>query len=131
MLHTIRQVIKNDSLFHQILIGLNSTFYHQTVTSTQVENYISKMSKINLSKVFDQYLRTTQIPTLEYKIDGYNLTYRYTSCIKGFNMPIKINFKGQRWIKPTTEWETLVLYPGGDNNFSVDPNFYINAKKVD
>ena len=88
-------------------------------------------AKINFSKVFDQYLRTIQIPVLEYKLNGYKLQYRYTNCIKGFNMPLKINFKGERWIKPTEKWQTLKLYPEGNNKFSVDPNFYINTKKVD
>jgi aminopeptidase N len=131
MLHTIRQVINNDALFRKILRGLNKTFYHQTVTTRQIENYINQQSKINFNKVFDQYLRTIQIPTQEYKLDGYKLQYRYTSCIKGFRLPLKINFKGKRWIRPAESWQTLSLYPEGDNKFSVDPNFYINTKKVD
>jgi aminopeptidase N len=65
MLHTIRHSINDDKLFREILRGLNKTFYHQTVTTQQVENYISEKAKRNFSKVFDQYLRTTQIPTLE------------------------------------------------------------------
>jgi len=131
MIHTIRQVINNDSLFRQILRGLNKTFYHQTVTTKQIEDYISSKSKINFSKVFDQYLRTIQVPTLEYKIDGYKLSYRWTNCVSGFNLPLKINFKGERWIKPTESWQTLNLYPEGDTKFSIDRNFYINTKKVD
>jgi aminopeptidase N len=131
MLHTIRNVIDNDEKFRQILRGLNKTFYHQTVTTKQVEKYISKQSKINFSKVFDQYLRTTQVPVLEYKIQGYKLSYRYTNCIKGFNMPLKITFKTTQWIKPTEEWKTLNLYAEGDNTFSVDDNFYIKTKKVE
>jgi aminopeptidase N len=131
MLHSIRQVINDDSLFRQILKGLNKTFYHQTVTSKQVEDYINKQSKINFSKVFDQYLRTTQIPVLEYKLNGYKLSYRYTNCIKGFNLPLKIKFKTEQWIKPTEKWKKLDMYPEGDNSFTVDPNFYIKTKKVD
>jgi len=131
MIHTIRQVIDNDSLFRKILRGLNKTFYHTTVTGQEVEAYISKQSRINFSKVFDQYLRTTQIPVLEYKLEGFNLQYRYVNCIDGFNLPLKINFKGVRWIKPTTSWQTLNMYPEGDNSFSVDSNFYINTKKVE
>lgn len=131
MLHTIRQAINNDDLFRKILRGLNKIFYHQTVTTKQVENYISAQSKIDFSKVFDQYLRTTQIPVLEYKQTGYQLQYRYADCVPGFKLPLKINFKGQRWIKPSEKWQTLNLYPEGDNSFSVDPNFYINTKKVD
>ena len=131
MLHIIRQVINDDEKFRQILRGLNKTFYHQTVTTKQVEDYISKQSKHNFGKVFNQYLRTTQIPVLEYKIGGYQLSYRYTNCVKGFDLPLKIKFKTAQLIKPTEQWKTLNLYPEGDNSFSVDPNFYIKTKKVD
>ncbi len=130
MIHTIRQVINNDELFRQILTGLNKTFYHQVVSTQQIENYISAQSKIDLSKVFDQYLRTTQIPVLEYKQDGYTISYRWTNCVKGFSMPLKINFNGERWIKPTEEWQKLTVPSGGDNNFSVNRNFYINVKNA-
>lgn len=131
MIHMIRQVINDDEKFRQILRGLNKTFYHQTVTTKQIEDYINKQSKINFSKLFDQYLRTTQIPVLEYKVKGHTLTYRYTNCVKGFHLPLKISFKTTQWIKPTEQWKTLSLYPEGDNTFSVDPNFYIKTKKVD
>ena len=131
MIHTIRQVINNDSVFRQILRGLNKVFYHQTVTTKLVEDYISKQSKIDFSKVFDQYLRNIHLPVLEYKVEGYKLSYRWTDCVKGFNLPLKIKFKTEQWIKPTEKWQTLSLYPEGEINFSVDPNFYINTKKVD
>ena len=131
MLHTIRQVINDDEKFRQILRGLNKDFGLKTVTTEQVEKYISKKSKQNFNKVFDQYLRTAQIPVLEYKQDGFKVEYRYTNCIKGFDLPLKINFKGERWIKPTEEWKLLSIYPEGDNSFSVDENFYIKTKKVE
>jgi aminopeptidase N len=131
MIHTIRQVINNDSLFRQILIGLNKTFYHQTVTTQQIESYISTQSKIDFSKVFDQYLRTIQIPTLEYKIQDSTLSYHWTNCVPGFNLPLKINFKGEQWIMPTEEWKKINVHPEGSDKFSVDRNFYINIKKVD
>lgn len=131
MIHTIRQVIDNDNLFRQILRGLNKTFYHQTVSTKQIEDYISKEAKIDLSKVFDQYLRTIQIPVLEYKQDGYALSYRWANCVKGFAMPVKIIFKGSRRIVPTEKWQKLNLYPEGGNVFTVDKNFYITIKKID
>jgi aminopeptidase N len=131
MIHTIRQIINDDKKFREILIGLNITFYHKTVTTKQIENYISAQSKINFGKVFDQYLRNIEIPILEYKIKGYTLQYRWTNCIQGFDMPLKINFKGTQWIKPTGTWKTLSLYPEGDINFAFDQNFYINTKKVE
>ena len=95
MLHTIRKAINDDVVFRNIMIGLNKTFYHQTVTTEQIENYISQQSGINFSKVFDQYLRTTQIPqlVLQYDIKEKILTYEWKNCIKGFNLPVHINYQ--------------------------------------
>jgi aminopeptidase N len=131
MIHNIRQVINDDSLFRKILRGLNTTFYHQTVTTRQIENYINKQSGIDFSKVFDQYLRTIQIPVLEYKMVNHKLSYRYTNCIEGFKMPLKIRFGGEQWIKPTEYWQTLKDNKTKISKFLVDPNFYIKTKKVD
>jgi aminopeptidase N len=129
MLHTIRQIINNDSTFRMILRGLNKTFYHKVVTSKEVEAYISHQAGIDFSKIFDQYLRTTQIPVLEYAIKGNELKFRFTNCIKGFTMPVKIKWGNEeKWIHATEEWNTVSFKSPG--NFSVDRNFYINSKKV-
>ena len=130
LVHTIRQIINNDSSFRMLLRGMNKTFYHQTVTGKQIEEYISKTSGIDFSKVFDQYVRTTQIPVLEYKVKGNKLSYRWTNCVKGFNMPLKINFGGEKWISPTQKWKTLKIKKGNINTFSADRNFYINTKPL-
>jgi aminopeptidase N len=128
MIHTIRTVIDNDELFRNILRGLNATFYHQTVTAKQVEDYISKQSGIDFSKVFEQYLHNTAIPVLEYKMETNKLSYRWTNCISGFNMPLKIHLGGtDLWIKPTEEWQSMTTAPG---NLLVDRNFYIDTKKI-
>lgn len=136
MLHTIRNVIDNDEKFRQILRGLNKTFYHQTVTTQQVENYISKQSKIDFSNVFDQYLRTTIIPVLQYKVEGNSVSFRYDTCVAGFNLPLKVNFgkedKSEQWIKPTEKWQTVKLADWYDKtSFTVNSNFYINTRKVE
>jgi aminopeptidase N len=130
LLHTIRQVINDDSLFRQILRGLNKDFYHQTVDSKEVEAYMSKQSGKNLSKIFDQYLRTIKIPVLEYKITGDNLSYHWTNCIDGFNMPVKLA-KSDEWLNPTAEWKQVTLTTELLHDFQVDKNFYITVKKIE
>lgn len=134
MLHTIRQVINNDSLFRQILRGLNKTFYHQTVTTKQVEEYFSKAAKKDLSKIFDQYLRTAKIPVLEYKTEGRNISYRWADCITGFNMPVKIHpgiTNQETWIYPSEKWKQLSKPAGFRNSlFKPNRNFLIETRKV-
>ena len=130
MLHTIRQVINNDSLFRDILRGLNRTFYHQTITTKDVEGYFIKHSGKDLSKIFDQYLRTIKIPVLEYKIKGDNLSYRWTNVVDGFNMPVRL--ENGEWLSPATEWKSVSMTTALiSKGFVLDKNFYITVKKVD
>ncbi|MBS1932478.1 MAG: M1 family metallopeptidase, partial [Bacteroidetes bacterium] len=131
MLQLIRQVINDDEKFRQILIGLNKTFYHQTVSTSQVENYITKKSGIDFSKVFDQYLRNTSIPVLEYKTEKNSVSFRFTNCVSGFEIPIKTTISNKEiWIRPTEKWQQLGLTDNYDGNtFTIDPNFYIMSKR--
>ncbi len=131
LIHLIRLVINNDKTFRKILRGLNKDFYHQTVSSAQVEAYINHKSGFDFSKIFDQYLRTTQIPVLEYKIMNYSLSFRYSHCVTGFNLPLKVSFKGERWIRPTEQWQTISFYPEGDTAFQVSPEFYIRTQQIE
>ena len=121
MIHTIRQIINNDDKFRQILRGLNKDFYHQTVTTQQVEKYMNEKSGIDFSTVFDQYLRTTQIPTLQYSQSGNILKYRYDAGIKKLKLPIRIN--GSQEIAPTEKWQTVKLSSSKPVKF--DKNYYI------
>ncbi|MGN7783445.1 M1 family metallopeptidase [Niabella sp. 22666] len=127
MLHTIRQVINNDALFKSILRGLNKDFYHQTVTTQQVEHYMSQKSKKDLSKIFDQYLRTTRIPELQYKVEGETVLYKWTNTIKGFNMPVLLN--NGRWLFPSETFQKISLEEAGGTIKAV-PDFYITVKEI-
>jgi aminopeptidase N len=128
MLHTLRQIIDNDKKWRSILVGLNKDFYHQTVTTLQIENYIDKYFEIDLKPFFNQYLRTIKIPTLDYKLENNNLLYKWSNVVDGFSIPIKvfINYSSQ-WIRPTSRWKKL-LSDKKINSFSVDNNFYIERE---
>jgi aminopeptidase N len=132
MLHTIRQIVNNDDKWRGILRGLNRTFYHQVVSGKQVEAYISKAAGVDLSKVFDEYLTTTMIPTLEYRINGSALSYRWSNVVSGFAMPVKVSLSdaGTTFIYPTATWKTAKLSLTSPASFRVDENFYVNAKNV-
>ena len=128
MLHTLRQIIDNDEKWRSILVGLNKDFYHQTVTTQQIEDYIDKYFKIDLKPFFNQYLRTIKIPTLEYKIEDSALSYRWSNIVENFSIPVNIFINStSQWIKPARRWKKLL----SDKNiisFSVDNNFYIETE---
>lgn len=129
MLHTLRQLIEDDEKWRDILRGLNKTFYHQTVNTQQIENYISEQSGIDLTAFFNQYLRDTRIPTLEYSIDNNQLRYRWINIVEDFDMPIQVTLdNNKQWIYPTAEWKTM---PIEDHTMEVDLDFYVEVKKVE
>ncbi|RFS19212.1 M1 family peptidase [Chitinophaga silvatica] len=132
MIHMIRQIMENDVAFRDMLRGMNKTFYHQTVTTQQIEEYMSRFVGMNLEKVFDQYLRHTTIPTLEYRFNGQQLQFRWVSDVKDFNMPVrvKLNENGYKLIYPGTLWHTTNYTLDNVKELDVDKNFYINVKKV-
>jgi len=133
LIHIIRQLINDDEKFRQILRGLNKTFYHKTVTTAEIENYIIKQSGLKLNKVFDQYLRYTKIPVLEYKINNSVLSFRWITDVKGFDMPVKVTLKDGIYslINPTNDWKTIKIDTNVKaENFKTDPNFYIKTKKI-
>lgn len=128
LLHTIRQVINDDTVFRKILRGLNKDFYHKMVDTKDVEDYFSRHSGKDLSKIFDQFLRTTEIPVLEYRINAGNFSYRWANCISGFNMPVYTEKIG--WLSPTTEWKDKMIPAGLVVQLNANANFYITTKKV-
>ncbi len=112
MLHTIRHAMNDDEKFRTILRGLNKTFYHKTVTTKQIEDYIIQQSGINFQKVFDQYLRTTQIPILEYYYNSSSkkLFFKYSNCIDGFQLPLLILQNGNAIkLNPTKNWLNIAM----------------------
>ena len=129
MLHTLRQWVGNDQTWRSMLRGLNETFYHQTVTSAQVETYMAEQAGLNLTAFFDQYVRDTRIPVLEYIIQDEGLQYRWTQTVRGFAMPVKVTLGGaETWLYPSRQWKELPV-PPNQQSLEADPNFYIALMK--
>ncbi|AUC86313.1 peptidase M1 [Polaribacter sp. ALD11] len=128
MLHTLRQWIDNDEKWRIILRKMNKEFYHQTVETKQIEDFLSRETGFDLNPFFNQYLRTIKIPTLTYTIENNVLTYKWTNIVEDFKMPLKvfINDK-EEWIYPTSE-NQKISFEIKDTTFKVDPNFYIFTK---
>ena len=128
VLHTIRQIANSDEKWRMILRGLNKDFYHQTVETKQIENYISDKMGYDLSTFFDQYLRTTNIPVFEYKLNDGLLEYKWTNVVDGFKMPIEL-FVGDEKIRlnPTQEIKSINVK---SEKIKLDNNYYVNINKV-
>lgn len=128
MLHTIRQIVNDDDKWRKTLRGLNEEFYHQTVTTKQIEEYVSASVGVDLTHIFDQYLRDIRVPILEYSFKNGNLLYRWNNTVRGFDMPIKVYVDGEEvLLKPLNRWQRI---PSFGKRLVVDKNYYVASFNV-
>ena len=137
MLHSIRHAMNNDEKFRQMLRFLNKQFYHKTVTTEDIEKVVSRYFGTSVEKIFDQYLRTTQVPVLEYSVsaDKKKLSFRWTNCVDGFNLPIFIQGNlGIMVLGPeSNKWNIKNLQPQEDIHAvfdKIEKMYYCKVKEV-
>jgi aminopeptidase N len=130
MLHMLRTLVEDDTLWRETLRGLNTTFCHQTVTTKQIENYISRKLDKDLSAFFNQYLRTKDVPLLEYQKLRNKITFRYTNVVTGFDMPIQMVINGEKeWIFPSKQWRTFTAN-SRIKKLKIADDFYVELQKI-
>src|SRR5690606_38757436 len=131
ILHTLRQLLEDDEKWRSILRGLNKDFYHQTVTTKQIEDYISQKTGIDLTEFFNQYLRDHRIPLIEFKIEENELKFRYTNIIDKFDMPVQIFVNEEHlWIFPNAEWKSK-SFENPVEEIRLDANFLVEGVLVE
>ncbi len=130
MLHTLRQIVDDDEKWRSMLRGLNKEFYHQVVKGSQIENYFSKATGMDLKPFFDQYLRDIRIPILEYYVKDDKVFFRWINCVPGFNMPVRVYISGKAVnLEPVSRFTSIDT---GVNNtvIVVDPNYYVGSENM-
>ncbi len=126
ILNTLREIIQNDDKWRDILRGMNKEFFHQNVSSAQVENFLSQQSGLDLTAFFHQYLRHPSLPVLEYYFfDENTLRFRWVNCIPSFDMPVDLLLTNERIrIYPTTKWGEKEVRR---EKIIIEPNFYVGS----
>jgi len=131
LIHYVKQLFDNDENFFVALREMNKQFFHQIVTTKQIENFWSNQTGKDLSKLFDQYLRNTAIPILEVKKINQGIQYRWTNCIEGYNVPVRIILNNETiWLNPHTAWQNTYIGKQLDS-IIIDPNFYAGVKLIE
>ena len=127
-MHMIRVMTNDDEKFRLMLRGLSKDFYHQTVTTKQVEEYIATHTGLDLKAFFDQYLRRANVPELEYYIKDGELNYKLNDVVADFSLPLTVTADSKTEpIKPTASWQHIKWNGGFNVKFSND--FLFKVKK--
>jgi hypothetical protein len=132
MLNTLRSVVDDDARWWALVRGVFQRFKYQNIMTEDIVRFFNEQSGQNLTPIFDQYLRHTDIPTLELVFHPANGTvaYRWKADEPGFAMPVRVGAAGA-WqiIHPTTDWQTMAA-PMGRDAFGVATDlYYVNVAK--
>jgi aminopeptidase N len=132
-LNTLRSVVNDDPRWWALVHDYYQHFKYQNIMTEDVVQYFNQQTGMNLTPIFDQYLRHTAIPILELKFDeaAGSVSYRWQADEKAFAMPVRVGLK-EHWeiIDPTTEWQTMKT-PLTRDQFAVATDlYYIKVSKI-
>ena len=125
-LNTLRSVVNDDKRWWALLHDFYQHFKYRTILTEDVVDYFNQSLKMDLTPIFDEYLRHAALPALELKFDDEQGTvqYRWKADAAGFAMPVKVGAPGKwRIVRPTAEWQTMKT-PIGKADFTVDTDHY-------
>jgi aminopeptidase N len=124
LLNMIRQINGDDDKWRMMLREMNLRFYHATVSSYDIEEFMSEYLNLKLQPIFDQYLKTRFIPELEIKTEKGRHSFRWKNCNEQFEMPLDFEINGKKYrLDVSTQWKTL---PGKykKGKIKINPNYY-------
>ncbi|MFM7023974.1 MAG: M1 family metallopeptidase [Flavobacteriales bacterium] len=110
MLHTMRNMVNNDSLWFATIKGITTDFKYKTVDTKEIETYMSQKLGRDLSPVFNQYLRSKEVPLLKVTTEKKRSKVNLKCEWKGVSLPVLYSVdNGTTWTK---------LFPDGNNTVS-------------
>ncbi len=131
VVHMVRAMMADDDAFWSMLRDMNREYRHAIVTSAMIEDLLDQRVEYDLRPFFDQYLRTTRVPRLEWRMEKRRLSYRWAGTLSTFSMPVDVLIDGVPIrLEPATEWKTLERRVRKRTDLLVDPRYYITSAKV-
>jgi aminopeptidase N len=132
MLNTIRHIINDDAKWWKLVYDYATTFKKQIIETETVVDFFNSRSGINLTPVFNQYLRYAKIPVLQLKLEGKSLQYRWETDEEGFTMPVDVAINGTNIrLQGTNTWQGIDTSATSLSDVvPADKKFYIKVQKL-
>lgn len=108
MINTLRFVINDDEKWWNILNNFTSEFKHTTTDTESVVAFFEAETGLELTPFFDQYLRYTKLPQLQFKKEKNVISYRWKTDVENFEIPVELSNDAEEIrIYPTNKWQEL------------------------
>jgi len=130
-LNTLRHVIDNDEIWWPMIKNMSDTTFKYRITDyDEVVSFFNQKTGMNLSPLFEQYVKNAGLPRLQYCINKkgskYTMKYRWETPVKEFAMPVDI-YDGDKKIRitPNNSWQKITL----KNDVAFDEKRYYYKKE--
>ncbi|HVT82813.1 MAG TPA: M1 family metallopeptidase [Phycisphaerae bacterium] len=130
-LNTLRSVIDDDEKWFKLLHDCFQHFKYRDIMTEDLVAWFNEQTKMDLTPMFDEYLRHAALPVLELKFDeaAGTMGYRWKADEAKFAMPIKVLINGHvELVKPTAEWQTFKTTKREEPGVFLDL-YYINVSR--
>jgi aminopeptidase N len=131
-LHTLRGVVNDDAKWWAALRDVYQKFKYQNVMTEDMRQFMNQRLGMNLTPIFNQYLRRAQLPTLQLAFNAAEgtLWYRWQADERDFAMPIRVGAQ-EKWqtITPTTDWKSMPNTVAKEQFDVATDLYYVNVTK--
>ncbi len=130
-INTLRNVLNDDQKWWALLHDFYQHFKYQTIMTEDIVAYFNRKTEMDLTPIFNQYLRHTALPALELKFGDGTVSYRWQADEPKFAMPVQVGTKAH-WqiIHPTTEWQTMKTELTKQDFEVATELYYIDVRKL-
>lgn len=131
MLNTLRHVLNDDAKWWDLLLNYSLMYKKDIIDTETVVKYFNQKSGMDLTPVFDQYLRYKDIPVLQIKQKGKEMEYRWETDVKNFAMPVGITVDGKEMrLNGTNSWQSITLNAKPESIELQRSKFYVKLQKL-
>jgi aminopeptidase N len=128
LLNTLRHIVNDDQKWWTILRKYTQTYRHKIIDTPMVIDFFNQEIGLNLTCVFNQYLRYNSIPVLEFRKNKKQIEYRWKTQEPNFAMPIEVMINNKKLrLEATNDWKSISEKIRNIENITVLKNkFYVN-----
>lgn len=132
MLNTLRHVINDDAKWWDLILNYSLMYKKDIIDTETVINYFNTKSGMNLTPVFDQYLRYKNIPKLQVKLNKKKLEYRWVTDVPNFAMPVGITANGKEVrLNATNDWQSVTTDVKDINKIEPEKSkYYVKLERL-
>jgi aminopeptidase N len=137
-IHTLRSIVTDlalrsgddakaaDAKWFKLQHDLYAAFKYKNNFTEEIVEFVNKQLGQDLTPIFDQYLRRSDLPVLEltFNDDEKSVYYRWNAAERAFAMPIRVG-DPTKWetIQPGADWKSMP-WTAGKDAFKVATDLY-------